>query len=148
MTDNLDLAEEIATLRRTVAAHSVMLKQAMGEIEGLRELARRPHERLDALERREAEYRLRLQILEKWQLEVSEWQRARAVSPPIEPAPLQPYANDNNPGDYAPKSRAQVMRVLDELEDVMREHKRRSPDGDFWGLARELQSFLDAHRCG
>ena len=137
MTDKLDLAEEIAALRRTVSGQSVMLKQVAGAVE-------KPHHRLEAVELKGKELQLRLEHLENWQLEVSEWQGA--ISQPSEPAPLQPYANDNNPGDYAPKSRDQVTALLDELEATMMRHKQKIVSGDVWGLIMDLNQLVDRRR--
>ena len=110
MTDKPDLAEQIAALRRTVAAQAVMLKQAMDEIDRLGTAMQRPHDTLDALGRNLKWHHLRLQILEKWQLEISEWQRVRSVPvPPPPPSPPwtpMPHANDNNPADCPTKAPA------------------------------------------
>ena len=65
MTDKLELAEEIAVLRRALAGQSVMLKQAMDEIDRLGTAMQRPHDTIDALGKNLKGHHLRLQILEK-----------------------------------------------------------------------------------
>ena len=110
MTDKLDLSEEIAVLRRALAGQSVMLKRAVDEIDRLGATMQRPHDTLDALKRDQRAHELRLQMLEKWQLEISEWQRVRSVPvPPPPPSPPwtpMPHANDNNPADCTTKAPA------------------------------------------
>ncbi len=129
MTNKLDLFEEIAALRRAVGAQAVMVKQALNEIEQLQELVRQPHARLAAVE-------LRLQVLENWQLDVN-----TPAPLPIGPSDYVP-ANDNSP----PKTRPQKLKLLDEIDAVLKGHKRGIVSGDIWMLLTDLDAVLDQHR--
>jgi len=155
MTDKLDLSEEIAALRRTVAAQSVMIKQAIHEIEGLHEATRRPHERLDRLEVSMQDKHLRLQILENWQY---------AISQPTVPSPPQPlggrmYANDNEPCSAPPRHppdeysqqinalQNQKALLISDLGELIKYYKRRGiVSGDIWELITALDAVLCRYR--
>ncbi len=134
MTEKLDLAEEIAALRRAVAAQAVMLKAAMEAVE-------RPHDTLKALD-------LRLKVLENWQLDVNATlmgMNAPASPPPSSNATYAP-ANDNTPDGSLPKARASIMMLLAGLEAIIRYHKQRMIPGGNGGLVMDLEQFVDRHR--
>ena len=139
MTDKPDLSEEIAALRRAVGAQAVMVKQALNEIEQLQELVRQPHARLAAVE-------LRLHVLENWQLDANA--TLNAMNTPAPPLPSGPSdyvpANDNNPS----KRRPQKLKLLDEIDAVLKGHKHGIVSGDIWMLLTDLDAVLDQHRRG
>ena len=126
------LAEEVAALRRAVAAQAVMLKEVMGAVE-------RPHDTLKELN-------LRLQVLESWQLGANA--ALNEMNTPPTPLPRYPTyvpANDNDPS----KAFVQKLKLLDEIDAFLKGHMRLDPTHvgfDIWMLLTDLQAVLDQHR--
>ena len=126
------LAEEVAALRRAVAAQAVMLKEVMEAVE-------RPHDTLKELN-------LRLQVLESWQLGANA--ALNEMNTPPTPLPRYPTyvpANDNNPS----KAFVQKLKLLDEIDAFLKGHMRLDPTHvgfDIWMLLTDLQAVLDQHR--
>lgn len=130
MTDKLDLAEEVAALRRTVAAQAIMLKEVMGAVD-------RPHDTLKELN-------LRLQVLENWQVGANTTLNEMNTSPtPLPRYPTYVPANDNAP----PKSLVQKLKLLDEIDAVLQDISTRGiASGDIWMLLNDLESVIGQHR--
>ena len=128
MTDKLDLAEEVAALRRTVAAQAVMLKEVMGAVD-------RPHDTLKELN-------LRLQVLENWQVGANTTLNEMNTSPtPLPRYPTYVPANDN-----APPALVQKLKLLDEIDAVLKAHKRGIVGGDIWMALTDLEAVIAQHR--
>ena len=149
MTDKLDLAEEVAALRRTVAAQAVMLKEVMGAVD-------RPHDTLKELN-------LRLQVLENWQVGANTTLNEMNTSPTIDylsdhdarqiwnemntsPTPLPRYPTYVPANDNAPPALVQKLKLLDEIDAVLKAHKRGIVGGDIWMALTDLEAVIAQHR--
>ena len=124
------LAEEVAALRRAVAAQAVMLKEVMRAVD-------RPHDTLKELN-------LRLQVLESWQLGANA--TLNAMNTPASPLPSHhpDYVPAN---DSSPSNPVQKLEFLGEIDAVLKRHKGGTfMCGDIWRLLTDLETVLDYHR--
>ena len=143
MTDKLDLAEEIAALRRALAANSTMLKQTMMNLEALDGWGKEANRRIVKLEESVAQPHARLESLEKSVASLREQAHEHVTEPTADR--YQP-ANDNNPGGYAPVARAPKLHLIEDIQDLVQRYKGRIVSGDVWLFLMDLETILKAHR--
>ena len=151
MTDKLDLAEEIAVLRRALAGQSVMLKQTMMNLEALDGWGKEANRRIVKLEESTAQPHMRLESLEQWRheaynciVELRKLAHEHVTEPTADR--YQP-ANDNNPGGDAPVARAQKAQLIAAIEDLINSlSKEGILSGDMWGFIRGIEAILGHYR--
>ncbi len=152
MTDKLDLAEEIAALRRALAANSTMLKQTMMNLEALDGWGQEANRRIVKLEEDVAQPHARLEALEQWR---------SAMSTPAEnpccAARYQP-ANDNEPCSAPPRHppdeysqqigdlKNQKACLIADIAELIQRQKMGIVSGDIWELITALDTVLCRYR--